>query len=103
MSIKIEIEQTTFPGEMGSKVDFAVTITTGVSKFEFDLPESKSFLSHSVHEIFETLRDCDPQALHSIAENHKPGSAIILNGEVLNDPDVQDVMDICETTRGMEF
>jgi hypothetical protein len=103
MTIKIDIEQTTFPGELGSRADFAATIVAGGTAFEFDLTETKSFLSNPIYNIFESLKDCDPQALQAIAENYEQGASIIFNDQVLTDDEKQDVVDVCQTTVGMEF
>lgn len=103
MTIKIEIEQTSFPGDMGSKADFAATITAGGETFEFDLVEPKGFLSKSIYTIFEALKDCDPQALNAIALHYEDGSSITFNDELLADAETHDVIEICEMTRGMEF
>jgi hypothetical protein len=103
MTIKIDIEQTSFPGDLGSKADFAATITAGGETYEFDLVEPKGFLSKSIYTIFESLKACDPQALRAIAENYEQGLSITFNDQALDDADTQDVIEICEMTRGMEF
>ncbi|TLX17018.1 hypothetical protein [Rhizobium sp. MHM7A] len=103
MTIKIDIEQTTFPGELGSKADFAAIIVAGGATYEFDLAETKGFLSNSIYSIFETLKDCDPQALQAIAESYELGTSIIFNDQELAEAETQDVLDVCKTTLGMQF
>lgn len=103
MTIKIEIEQTTFPGDMGNKADFAVTIEVGGATFEFDVADRVGFASKSLFEIFETLKECDPQALRAIADNYGSDEKIIFNEEVMKDGDLQDILDICETAQTLEI
>jgi hypothetical protein len=103
MTIKINIEQTTFPGELGSRADFAVTVIAGGTTYEFDLVENKRFLSKSFQEIFETMKDCDPQALQAIAENNEMDTSIVFNDVTLDEAEKQIVLNVCQMTVGMKF
>jgi hypothetical protein len=103
MTINIEIEQTTFPGDMGNKADFAVKIEVAGATFEFDVHDRVDFKSKSAFEIFESLRECDPQALRAIADNYSDDQQIIFNSEVMKDGELQDILDVCETTQTLEI
>jgi hypothetical protein len=106
MTIAINVEMTSKPGEIDRKANFDVIIrSTGTPRreFTFDMFEDKNLLDHSYEEIFELMKACDPEALQALDASYNEGDKITFNDVELDGAEKAVVLNVCSTTRGMTF